>query len=191
MCFQVKSSIFLTPKDGTVSSCSSGDAPPHRLQRSAVQLRKVNRKQRCLDVELDAERPVTEQEEERDFVGEIRAQVQIAQRRQGSGGKSGLRRSRAARRAEADLPGFPAAHERRPCCPRKRHPRPSGCAISASRKMASAERCAVPGGRKEQPSNDGNSHAEKDHRRCVIPHRVVNPTGFGGESVRDTEGEKS
>src|ERR1019366_5351975 len=67
------------------------DAPPHGLHRSAVQLRKINRKQRRLDVELDAERPITEEKEERDFVGEIRAAVQVDQGRQGRGGENALK----------------------------------------------------------------------------------------------------
>ena len=49
----------------------------------------------------------------------------------------------------------------------------------------------VPGRRKDKPANDGNSHAEKDHRRCIIPHGVVDPTGFCGESIGKTEGEES
>lgn len=45
-------------------------------------------------------------------------------------------------------------------------------------------------GREEKPANDGNSHAEKDHCRCIIPHGVVNPIGFGGEAVGDAQTEK-
>ena len=90
MCFQVKSSIVLTPKDGDRVQLLVRNTPPHRLQRSAIQLCEVDREQRCLDVELDAERPVTEEEEEREFMGQIRAKIQAAQHGEGSGRESAL-----------------------------------------------------------------------------------------------------
>ena len=54
-----------------------GDAPPHRLQSAAIQLREVDIEQRCLHVELDAERPVAEEEEERNFVDKVSAQPEL------------------------------------------------------------------------------------------------------------------
>ena len=50
-----------------------------------------------------------------------------------------------------------------------------------------------PDRRKEQPPDDGDSHAEEDDRRCVIPYCIVQSASPGGiEPVRDTyceEGE--
>ena len=90
MCFQVKSSNVFTPNDFTWSSCSS--VTPHRTGFSvaAVQLREVDAEQRRFHVELNSERPVAQQEEEREFVGQIRAEIQAAQHGGGSGRESSL-----------------------------------------------------------------------------------------------------
>ena len=57
-----------------------GDAPSHRLERAAVQLGEVDAEQGCLDVELDAERPVAQQEEEGELVHQVGAVVEALER---------------------------------------------------------------------------------------------------------------
>ena len=133
-------------------------------------------------MELNAERPVTKQEEEGEFVGQIRAQVQIAQRRQRKRTRKRLAGSRAARRGK-ELRALSLLRVKGGRATGKNGVR--GHQDADQREQENGIRGAVREARRreEKPANDGNSHAEKDHCRCVIPHCVVQSTGFDGEPV--------
>ena len=137
-------------------------------------------------MELNAERPVTKQEKEGEFMGKIGAQVEIAQRRQRSERESGLqdpgqgegRKKRGAvsllRVKGRRTPGENGVRGHQDADQREQENRIRGTMCEAR-------------GREEEAANDGDSHAEKDDCRCVIPHRVVQSTGFDSEPVRDAE----
>ena len=81
MCFQVKSSNVLTPNDLAPGRVVVADTPPHRLELAAVQFGEIDTEQRCLDMELDAERAVAEQEEERHLMQQVGAQAEVLSQR--------------------------------------------------------------------------------------------------------------
>ena len=139
-------------------------------------------------MELDAKRPVAKEEKERDFVGEIRAAVQVDQGCEGSGGENGLKnpgqregRKQLCRASLLRMKGGLASFESAVRGHQDTDQREQENGVCGA--AAVAGRC------KGEPANDGDAHAKEDYRRGVIPNLVVETAGFAGEPVRDTHGE--
>ena len=85
MCFQVKSVELLDADRRQLVDFLVADAPPHRLELAAIQAGEIDTEQGCLDVELDAERAVAKQEEERHLMQQVGAQTEVVNQRQRRG----------------------------------------------------------------------------------------------------------